>query len=297
MRIFMTGGTGYVGSAILDALVRAGHHVDALVRHREKAAIVHARGARPVLGDLGDPAAYTAAAAAAYGVTHAALDDSARGAGLDAVALDTLLAPADRTGRFFIYTSGVWILGSTPSPADEGASPFPAAISAWRAPHERRVLDSKDLRTIVVRPGIVYGGSRGIVGDLFRDASNGLIRVIGSGDNHWALVYDRDLGDLYVRLAARADAAGVYHANDEGDERVSDLVDAIGAHVNTRPGIRHVPLAEARQKMGPYADALALDQVVRSPRARALGWRPALHSVAGNAPRLLEEWRRGNETA
>ena len=43
--------------------------------------------------------------------------------------------------------------------------------------------------------------------------------------------------------------------------------------------------------MGPYADALALDQVVRSPRARALGWTPTLHSVAGNAARLLEEWR------
>jgi hypothetical protein len=43
--------------------------------------------------------------------------------------------------------------------------------------------------------------------------------------------------------------------------------------------------------MGTYADALMLDQVVRSPRARALGWTPSLHSVAGNAARLLEEWR------
>jgi hypothetical protein len=49
--------------------------------------------------------------------------------------------------------------------------------------------------------------------------------------------------------------------------------------------------------MGPYADALALDQIVRSPRARALGWNPSLHSVAGNAPRLFEEWRRGKEAA
>jgi len=52
-----------------------------------------------------------------------------------------------------------------------------------------------------------------------------------------------------------------------------------------------VPIEEARHKMGAYADALALDQVVRSPRARALGWTPTLHSVAGNAARLLEEWR------
>jgi len=67
--------------------------------------------------------------------------------------------------------------------------------------------------------------------------------------------------------------------------------------VNTRPSIRHVPIAEARKKMGPYADALALDQLVRSPRARAIGWNPSLHSVAGSAPRLFEEWRRGREAA
>jgi hypothetical protein len=56
-----------------------------------------------------------------------------------------------------------------------------------------------------------------------------------------------------------------------------------------------VPLAEARQKMGPLADALALDQIVRSPRARRLGWSPSLHSVAGNVARLYEEWRRGKD--
>ncbi|HEV3484736.1 MAG TPA: hypothetical protein VG106_04970, partial [Vicinamibacterales bacterium] len=147
------------------------------------------------------------------------------------------------------------------------------------------------------RPAIVYGGSRGIVGDLFKDAANGLVRVIGPGNNHWPLIYDRDLAELYARLVANETASGLYHANDEGDERVSDLVTAIGAHAQIRPSVRHVPLAEARQKLGPVADALALDQIVRSPRARALGWQPSLHSVAGNAARLFEEWRRSREAA
>jgi len=49
--------------------------------------------------------------------------------------------------------------------------------------------------------------------------------------------------------------------------------------------------------MGPYADALALDQIVRSPRARGLGWTPTLHSVGRNAVRLFDEWRRGREAA
>ena len=58
-----------------------------------------------------------------------------------------------------------------------------------------------------------------------------------------------------------------------------------------------MPLPEATKKMGAYAEALALDQIVRSPRARAIGWKPSLRSVAGNAARLVEEWRRGREAA
>jgi nucleoside-diphosphate-sugar epimerase len=155
------------------------------------------------------------------------------------------------------------------------------------------VLDAANdhLRTIVVRPGVVYGGGNGIVADMFKSASNGLVRVIGDGNNHWPLVYERDLADLYARLVGREETAGIYHANDEGDERVNDIVDAIKPYLPVKPDVRYVPIDEARHKMGAYADALALDQVVRSPRARALGWTPTLHSVAGNAARLLEEWR------
>jgi nucleoside-diphosphate-sugar epimerase len=299
MRVFLTGGTGYIGSAVLDALVRAGHHVDALVRNREKAAEVQVRGAHPVLGDLSQPATYAAGAAEADGSIHIAMDDSSRGHALDALALDTLLAAAPRPGRFFIYTSGVWVLGPAPSPVDEAAPVNPIELSAWRAPHEQRVLAAAgpDLRTVVVRPGIVYGGSRGIVGDLFKAAANGLVRVIGTGENHWPLVYDRDLGELYLMLAASATASGIYHANDECDERVNDLVTAIAGHVAIRPSVRKVPLPEARQKIGAYAEALALDQIVRCPRARALGWTPSLHAVSRNAARLFEEWRRGREAA
>ena len=299
MRIFLTGATGYIGSAVLDAFVRAGHTVDVLVRNSEKAALVQARGGRPLLGDLSEPASYADAAAAADGVVHTASDPSPRRQAVDAGAIEVLLAPTTREGRFVIYTSGIWVLGNCTSPADESAPVNPVELVAWRPAHEARVLNAATagIRTIVIRPGVVYGGSRGIVGDLFKDAANSLVRVIGSGDNHWPLVYDRDLAELYVRIAVHADAAGVFHANDEGDERVNELVAAIAKQAPTSPSVRHVPLAEARQKLGPYADALALDQVVRSPRARAIGWHPSLHSVAGNAPRLFEEWRRGKAAA
>lgn len=298
MRIFLTGGSGYIGSAVLEAFVRGGHRVDALVRNSEKAAFVQARGGNPVLGNLAEPASFADAAAAADGVVHAAFEYAARGPELEAAALEALLAPGG-AGRFVIYTSGCWVLGPCPTPVDETADVQPIDLVAWRPAHEARVLGSAaaGLRPVVIRPGIVYGSSRGIVGDVFKDAANSLIRVIGEGTNHWPLVYDRDLADLYVRAAMSAEASGIFHANDEGDERVNDIVAAIAAHAKTSPSVRHVPLAEARQKLGPYADALALDQVIRSSRARALGWNPSLHSVAGNAARLFGEWRQGRDRA
>ncbi len=302
MRIFLTGATGYVGSAVLEALLRAGHQVTALVRDGEKAGRISERGAHPVVGDLANPASYLQRAAKQQAYIHAALDSSARGPELDRTTIDALLGCAADASRgatepvAFIYTSGVWVLGSSPQPVSEEAADLqPASYSAWRLPDERMVLAAgrPGLRTVVVRPGIVYGGSRGIVSDLFKDATNGLVRVIGPGENRWALVYDRDLADLYARLAACSTASGIYHATDEGDERVNEIVEAIVAHVNVKADVRHVPLAEARAKLGSYGEALALDQRVRGPRARALGWSPSLRSVAGNVPRLLEEWRAG----
>jgi nucleoside-diphosphate-sugar epimerase len=294
MRIFLTGGTGYIGSAVLDAFVRAGHHVDALVRNSEKAAEVQERGGNPVLGDAADPKSYADAAAAADGVVLTAFETSPRGAKVDETTIDTILAGPVKPGRFIIYTSGVWVLGTALKPADETAPVNPIELVAWRPAHETRVLNAATAgwRTIVIRPGVVYGGARGIIGDVLKDASNSLVRIIGPGDNHWPLIYDRDLADLYVRTATNPDASGIYHANDEGDETVNDIVAAISEHAKTTPSVRRVPLAEAKKKMGPYAEALALDQIVRSPRARALGWTPSLRSVSGNAARLFEEWRR-----
>lgn len=305
MRIFLTGGTGYLGSAVLEALLRGGQQVTALVRDPEKAERVSMRGAQPVIGELSKPESYAAIAEACDGIVHTAFENSRRGQAVDRQAIDVLLAAAGRRagGRerpFFIYTSGVWVLGRTTTPAEEDAPLNPAAYVAWRPGHERAVLEGGadgGVRTALIRPGIVYGGSRGIIGDMVKDAANGLIRVIGAGRNHWPCVYDRDLADVYLRVATNAEASGIFHATDEGDERVNDIAEALANHAKTPADIRHVPLEEARAKLGDYADALALDQKVRSPRARALGWSPSLRSVAGSVARLLEEFRNAREAA
>jgi nucleoside-diphosphate-sugar epimerase len=303
MRIFLTGATGYIGSAVLDALLRASHHVTALVRTPQAADAVASRGVVPVLGDLKAVTSYRAAAEGFDGYVHTAADSTPNREGIDRLTIEMLLDAASaqaRTGATaFVYTSGLWVLGSDAQPLAEAAQPNPGQLLGWRAVHEQIVVQAarSNLRTAVIRPGIVYGGSRGIVSDLLKNAVNGLIRVIGNGQNHWPMIYDRDLADLYVRVVARSEASGIYHANDEADETVNTIVEGIVNHCSMPPDVRHVPLDEARKKLGAYADALALDQKVRSARAHALGWAPTLHSVSANIPRLLEEFRRGKERA
>ncbi len=297
MHVFLTGATGYLGSAVLDALLRGGHQVTPMVRDPEKGERLTERGTTPVLGELGLVRTYEERAAACDVVVHTAAETSPRRVEKDRLAIDILIGAlkrgASRGPRAFIYTSGVWVLGNTSRPADEDVRLSPAATSAWRVPHEEVVLAAAGdgVRTVVVRPGIVYGGATGIISDLIKDGLNGLIRVIGPGTNRWSCVYDRDLADLYVRLVESPESAGIFHANDEADERVADIAEAIASHVPMRPDVRFVPLTEARSKLGDYADALALDQRMRSPRARHLGWAPTLRSIAGNMPRLLEEFR------
>jgi nucleoside-diphosphate-sugar epimerase len=289
---------------VLDAALRGGHQVTALVRNSEKAEQVSVRGATPIIGDLSKPESYVPAAEHAEAIVHTAAEQSKRRQAVDRLAIDALCDAAQRRAdaglaAVIVYTSGVWVLGDTQGRAAEDAPLNPTPLVAWRPEHEAMVAARSRgaIRTAIVRPGVVYGGARGIIGDLLKDARNGLVRVVGDGRNHWPCVYDRDLADLYVRVAVNPEASGVYHANDEADESVGDIVDAISGHLRMRPDVRHVPLEEARAKMGPYADALALDQIVRSTRAHALGWSPTLHSVSGNVARLLEEFRSACEAA
>lgn len=299
MKVFLTGATGYIGSAILTALVDAGHEVTALVRDSAKGTRVSAAGARAVVGDLGMPESFVTEAARHDAYVLAGFEGGARGPDVDRLSIGALIKVA-KTGSdqaALIYTSGVWVLGSTTKPSAEDAPLNPAPSVLWRPAHERLVLEAADarFRTAVVRPGIVYGGARGLVADMIKDADNGLIRVVGDGRNHWPLIYNRDLGQLYRALVERPDAAGLFHANDEGDETVMELVEAMSEQTAHTPSVRHLPVDEAIKKMGGYAAAMVMDQVVRSPRAKALGWQPSLRSVAGNVSRLFEEWRAERE--
>ena len=144
MRIFLTGATGYIGSAVLDAFVRAGHQVTALVRDPARAELLSSRGTVCVVGELANSSTFAAAARTSDALVHTAFEGSKRGPAVDRQAIDALLEAAQwRRTRgnptAVVYTSGVWVLGSTQGEADEEAPVRPTPLVAWRPEQSFRV--------------------------------------------------------------------------------------------------------------------------------------------------------------
>jgi len=301
MRVFLTGATGYIGSSVADALQAAGHEVVGLARSDEASGRLEARGIQARRGDLREPQGISAAAREMDAVIHTASTNDGSAPQADREAVEAITQALEGTNKPFIYTSGIWVYGDTGEVvADEQSQLNPTLLVAWRPANEQRVLESSErgVRAVVIRPAIVYGRGVGIPAELVQSArEKGTARFVGTGENRWPQVHVDDLADLYVRALEHAPAGTILNATCGPSVRVSEVAEAASRAGGAEGRTESWPIEEARKSLGPYADALALDQVVRSPRARAIGWNPSLHSVAGNAARLFDEWRRGKEAA
>jgi nucleoside-diphosphate-sugar epimerase len=296
MRIFVTGATGYIGSAVTSELTAAGHAVTGLVRNEEKAAVLRRLGAEPVVGSLKEPATYRAQAAAHEVLIHTAFESSPEAVASDRTAIETLLAAARQgEARELVYTSGIWVLGATADrPAGEDSpTDHPAALVAWRPPHEQMVLAAATdrLATAVIRPGVVYGGHGGLIGDFFHSAEEeGAAKHVGDGNNRIPLIHLDDLARFY-RAVVEHHARGIFHAVDGTALRLAEVARAASAAAGKQGATRQIPLPEARRNLGPFADALALDQIVVSRRAAELAWRPQHPSFLAEAANAYQEWK------
>jgi nucleoside-diphosphate-sugar epimerase len=294
MKIFVTGATGYIGSAIASALARGGHQVTGLSRSEEKDAELRQRGVTPVRGGLGHLGALVRELASQDAVVHAAVDYGL-GPPSDAEAVEAMIAAARAAGRPFslVYTSGVWVLGDTSGVVDERASTDrPFAGVAWRTGHEQRVLAAAGDRiaAAVIRPGMVYGGRRGIIAPWFDQATReGAATCVAPGTQRWSFVHVEDLAQLY-RLILERRAQGVFHGVDGRPTPVAEAAEAYGRAAGNG-AVRVLPLAEARAAMGGMADALALDQQVVTARAAEVGWTVRHADVVSTAADMYREWK------
>jgi nucleoside-diphosphate-sugar epimerase len=292
MRVFVTGGTGYIGSAVVRRLVNAGHQVTALARSDGSAQALEAMRCKVVRGNYADPVVVRGGAQSHDVAIHMATGD---GSEADKAAILALLDGAKSAGkaRRVIYTSGVWVLGECPEAAGEDAPvDHPAAYVSFRPLHERIVLKGAGapISTCVIRPGIVFGEKRGLVGSIWRSAvENGAARFIGDGRNRWSLIHRDDLAELY-RLAAEKWHEGVFHATHD-TARVEEVARAVALASGRIDAIAPWPVAEARASVA-SADAQCMDQVVVSPRSREVyGWKPAHAPFVASAPSVFEEFK------
>ena len=276
MRIFITGATGYIGGAVAAALRIRGHEVAALVRADADSRRLRDLGVFLLTGDLLSLPGLREQLEPYEAFVHAA--QSAKDtAAADRAAVDTFTALPGH----FVYTSGVWVLGNTKH-SDEASPVNPLSIVAWRPPHEELVLGSGGA---VLRPGCVYGGAQSLFAAWFAAVEQDQpIKITGDGDNRWALVDLHDLCDLYVR-AVEQRATKVLHGIDDSRSTLNECAAALSSK------IEHIPLDAAREKFGPFADALALDQTIDSRETREkTGWQPK-RTFLNSIEDQWREWR------
>ena len=226
------------------------------------------------------------AARSADVVVHAGATSDSDFALVDTAVTEKMLLALAHTGKTFIYTSGSWVLGNTGDDAgDEDASPNPLPSVQFRAALEQHIRSAKDtgIRTIVIRPGLVYGRRSGIVAGFVRQArQDGVVRYVGHGNNRVSVVHIDDLASLYLLAAQKGTAGAVCHGVSGTTLTFRALADAVAILAGLPPEkVESWPVDEARKVIGPYADGFLLDQNLDSTKTQAaLGWVPRRSDVA-----------------
>lgn len=271
MHVFVTGATGWVGSAVVDDLIEAGHTVTGLARDEEKAATLAWKGARVVRATLEDEDALRTAAAAADAVIHTAFNHDfskfLESAALDQCVIETLGSALAGSQRPLLVTSGLLGLprGATEADIPNPASPRKSEVAA-------RALAERGVRSATVRlaPSVHGLGDHGFVPLLIRMArEKGVCAYIDDGANAWAGVHRLDAARVYRLALEQGVTEQVYHAVADESVPFKEIAEVIGR----RLGLPVEP--RPADHFGWFAHFAGTNMSASAERTRRLlGWKP-----------------------
>jgi nucleoside-diphosphate-sugar epimerase len=279
MRVFVTGASGWIGSAVVAQLVGSGHQVLGLARSQASADVVAALGAQVHRGSIDDPDSLRAGAADADGVVHLGYDHDfaqmQRAAATDRAAIAALGTALEGSDRPLVVPSGT--LGLAPGRVGtELDRPDPALHP--RVANGQLALDLADhgVRTSVVRfaPTVHGAGDHGFVATLVAIArEKGVSAYVGDGANRWSAVHRDDGAALVVRALLQAPAGSVLHGTAEDGVPTRDIAEAIGRSLGLP--VVSVPAEQAAEHFGWLGIFFASDAPASSALTRdLLGWEP-----------------------
>lgn len=283
MRVFVTGATGFIGSAVVQELMNAGHQVLGLARSEAGAQSLSAAGAQVQRGDMEDLESLRSGAALADGVIHCAFNHDfskfAANCELDRRAIEALGSALAGSGRPLIVTSGTGFTPGRLRTEEDAPPPSSAGMPRVSEQTASAVAERLGVRVSVVRlPQVHDRDKQGLVSYAIAIArEKGVSAFAGDGLNRWPAVHRLDAARLYRLALEKGEAGARYHAVAEEGVPMREIADAIGR------GLKMPVAAKTREEAGQHFGFLGVFMGLDMPASSAqtqerLGWRPAEQS-------------------
>ena len=280
MRVFVTGASGFIGSAIVPELISAGHQVLGLARSDAAAHSLTAAGAQVLRGNLEDGGSLRSGVAQSDGVVHTAFNhDFSRfqaNCEVERRAIEAMAGALAGSSRPMIISSGVALLApgrlSTEDLAADPNSPVPRVVTEVTAD----ALAARGLHISVIRlaPTVHGDGDHGFVPMLINMArEKGVAAYVGDGNNRWPAVHRLDAARVFRLALEKSAIGGRYHAIAEEGVPFREIATVIGRRLNI-PLVSKTP-EEAQTHFGWFAHFASIDAPASSRKTReVLGWKP-----------------------